>query len=144
MGRDASVEMERIYSGTLIYRSCIDHFSACTVRHCWSQIKFHINNVIYSHIHRSPNYRFPAFVCKSLSRHSISRMDRLKKNEAKYVLYLFCVTFSLDYKSGNTVMQSCLPRDLQLRIQLFHVVRHRIKQSVEGGEWWMADLSERV
>jgi len=43
-------------------------------------IKCHINNVIYSRIHRSPNYRFPAFiVCKSPSRHSISRMDRLKK-----------------------------------------------------------------
>ena len=40
----------------------------------------HINNVIYSRIHRSPNCRFTAFVvCKSRSRRSISRMDHLKK-----------------------------------------------------------------
>ena len=51
-------------------------------------MKFHINNVIYSRIHRSPNYRFTALiVCKSRSRR-ISRMDRLKKKtEAKYLLF---------------------------------------------------------
>ena len=61
---------------------------ACTVRNFWSRIKFHINNIIYSRIHRSPNYRFPALiVCKSRSRRSISRVDRLKKKiEAKYLL----------------------------------------------------------
>jgi len=69
------------YSRTSIYRSRIDRFPASTIRHFWSRIKFHINNVIYSRIHRSPNYRFPAFiVCKSTSRHRISRMDHLKKN----------------------------------------------------------------
>ena len=42
-------------------------------------MKFHINNVIYSRIYRSPNYRFTALiVCKSRSQRSISRMD--KKN----------------------------------------------------------------
>ena len=77
------------YSGTSIYRSRNDRFSACTVRNFWSRIKFHINNVIYSRIHRSPNYCFPALiVCKSRSRRSISRMDRLKKKiEAKYLLF---------------------------------------------------------
>ena len=70
-----------IYSGTSIYRSHIDRFPTSTIRHFWSRIKFHINNVIYSRIHHSPNYRFPTFiVCKSPSRHSISCMDRLKKN----------------------------------------------------------------
>ena len=69
------------YSRTLIYHSRIDRFPASTIRHFWSRIKFHINNVIYSRIHRSPNYCFPAFiVCKSTSRHRISRMDHLKKN----------------------------------------------------------------
>ena len=77
-----------IYSGTSIYRSRNDRFPASTVRHFWSRMKFHINNVIYSRIHRSPNYRFTALiVCKSRSRRSISRMDRLKKKiEAKYLL----------------------------------------------------------
>ena len=69
-----------LYSGTSIYRSRNDCFPACTVRNFWSRIKFHINNVICSRIHRSPNYRFPALiVCKSRSQRSISRMDRLKK-----------------------------------------------------------------
>ena len=70
-----------VYSRTSIYRSRVDRFPASTIRHFWSRIKFHINNVIYSRIHRSPNYRFPAFIeCKSTSRHRISCMDRLKKN----------------------------------------------------------------
>jgi hypothetical protein len=100
-----------VYSGTSIYRSRIDCFPAFIVRHLWSRIKFHTNNVIYSRIHRSPNYRFTAFiVCKSRSRHSISRMDRLKK---KLIEVFICITFSLDYKFGNTVMQS---RDLQLLV----------------------------
>jgi hypothetical protein len=69
------------YSGTSIYRSRNDRFPACTVRNFWSQIKFHINNVIYSRIHRSPNYRFPTLIVrKSRSRRSISRVDHLKKN----------------------------------------------------------------
>ena len=68
------------YSGISIYRSRNDRFSACTVRNFWSRIKFHINNVIYFRIHRFPNYRFSALiVCKSRSRRSISRVDRLKK-----------------------------------------------------------------
>jgi hypothetical protein len=52
-------------------------------------MKFHINNVIYFRIHLSPNYRFTALiVCKSRSRRSISRMDRVKKKiEAKYLLF---------------------------------------------------------
>ena len=71
-----------------IYRFDIDRFSACTVRNFWSRIKFHINNVIFFRIHRSPNYRFSALIiCKSRSRRSIFRMDRLKKKiEAKYLL----------------------------------------------------------
>ena len=66
-----------IHSGTSIYRSSNDRFPACTVRHFWSGMKFHINNVIYSRIHCSPNYRFTAvIVCKSRFRRSISRMNR--------------------------------------------------------------------
>jgi len=78
-----------IHSRTSIYCSRINRFPASTIRHFWSRIKFHINNVIYSRFHRSPNYRFPAFIiCKSTSRHRISRMDRLKKIEAKYLRYI--------------------------------------------------------
>ena len=103
-------ENKNKYSRTSIYRSRIDRFPASTIRHIWSRIKFHINNVIYSRIHRSPNYRFPAFiVCKSPFRQSISCMDRLKKKLKRSI----CVTFSLDYKFGNTVKQS---RDLQLHV----------------------------
>ena len=77
-----------IYSGIAIYRFDIDRFSACTFRNFWSPIKFHINNVIYFRIHRSPNYRFSALIiCKSRSRRGIFCMDRLKKKiEAKYLL----------------------------------------------------------
>ena len=102
------------YSGTSIYRSRNDRFPACTVRHFLSRMKFHINNVIYSHIHRSPNYHFTALiVCKSQSRRSISRMDRLKK-KLKRSNYYLCY-LSLDYKSGNTVMQSRFAHGPQLR-----------------------------
>ena len=85
----AVAQWKNVYSGTSIYRSRNDRFPARTVRNFWSRMKFHINNVIYSRIHRSPNYRFPALiVCKSRSRRSISRMDRLKKKiEAKYLLF---------------------------------------------------------
>jgi hypothetical protein len=53
-------------------------------------MKFHINNVIYSRIHHSPNYRFTALiVCKSRSQRNISHIDRLKKKfEAKYLLFV--------------------------------------------------------
>ena len=76
------------HSGIAIYRFDIDRFSACTVRNFWSRIKFHINNVIYFHIHCSQNYRFSALIiCKSRSRRGIFRMDRLKKKiEAKCLL----------------------------------------------------------
>ena len=75
---------------------------ACTVRHIWSQMKFHINNVIYSHIHYSPNYHFTTLiVCKSQSWCSISRMDCLKKRNWSEV-FIICVTFSLDYKFGGS------------------------------------------
>jgi hypothetical protein len=77
------------YSGTSIYHS----HNACTVRHFWSRMKFHINNVIYSHIHRSPNYRFTAMIiCKSWSWRSISRMDRLggKNFFLKWSIYYLC------------------------------------------------------
>ena len=52
------IQKGTIYSGTSIYRSRNIRFPACTVCHFWSRMKFHINNVIYSRIHRSPNYRF--------------------------------------------------------------------------------------
>ena len=82
-----------IYSGTSIYRSHNDHFPACTVCHFWSRMKFHINDVIYSHIHRSPNYRFTTLiVCKSRSPRSISRMDRLKKKKNWNEVIIICVT----------------------------------------------------
>ena len=76
------------YSGIAIYRFDIDRFSARTFRNFWFRIKFHINNVIYFRIHRSPNYRFSALIiCKSRSRRGIFRMERLKKKiEAKYLL----------------------------------------------------------
>jgi hypothetical protein len=93
-----------IYSGTSIYRSSINHFPAYTIRHFWSRIKFHINNVIYSRIHRSPNYRFTAFiVCKSRSQHSISRMDRLKKKLNRSI-YLHYILFGLQiWQHSNAV-----------------------------------------
>jgi len=77
------------YSGISIYHSRSDRFPACTIRHFCSRMKFHINNVIYSRIHCSLDYRFTALiVCKSRSQRSISRMDRLKKKfEAKYLLF---------------------------------------------------------
>jgi len=57
-----------MYSGISIYRSCNNRFPACIIRHFWSRMKFHINNVIYSRIHRSLNYRFTALIiCKSRS-----------------------------------------------------------------------------
>jgi hypothetical protein len=67
-----------IYSGISIYRSRNVRFLVFIVRHLWSRIKFHVNNVTYFCIHRSPTYRFSAFItCKSRSRHSISHMDFL-------------------------------------------------------------------
>jgi len=109
------------YSGTLIYRSRNDHFPACTVHHFWSRMKYHTNNIIYSCIHRSLNYRFTALiVCKSRSRCSISRMDRLKKKMKRSNYYLRYP--SLDYKSGNTVMQSRFARGPQLRVRIISVI----------------------
>ena len=94
---------------------------ACTVCHFWSRMKSHINNVIFSHIHRSPNYHFTTLIiCKSRSRRSISRMDCLKKKlkwSNYYLRYL-----SLDYKSGNTVMQSRFARGPQLRVRIISVI----------------------
>jgi len=93
-----------VYSGILIYRSYNDCLPACTVRHFWSRMKFHINNVIYSCIHRPPNYCFTALtVCKSRSWHSISRMDRLKKKiEAKYLLFALPSLWTI-----NVARQQC-------------------------------------
>ena len=68
-----------------------DHFPACTIHHFWSRMKFHINNVIYSRIHCSPNYCFTALIiCTSRSRSSISRMDRLKKKLKRRSIYYMC------------------------------------------------------
>jgi hypothetical protein len=66
------------YSGISIYQPCNVRYPVFIVRHIWSRIKFHINNVIYFRINRSPDRRFSAFIaCKSRSRHSISHMDFL-------------------------------------------------------------------
>ena len=109
------------YSGTSNYRSHNDRFPACTVRHFWFRMKFHINNVIYSCIHRSRNYRFTALiVCKSRSPRSISRMDRLKKKWSE--VFIICVNFCLDYKSGNTVTHSRFARCPQLRVRVSSVI----------------------
>ena len=112
----------RMYSGTSFYHSHNDHFPACTVRHFWSRMKFHINNIIYSCIHRSPNYHFTALiVCKSWSWYSISHMDHLKKKNWIEV-FVICVTFSLDYKSGNTVTQSRFAHGPQLHVRIISVI----------------------
>jgi hypothetical protein len=67
-----------VYSGISIYWPRNVRFPVFTMRHLWSRIKFHVNNVIYICTHRSPNCRFSAFiVCKSRSQHSISHMDFL-------------------------------------------------------------------
>jgi hypothetical protein len=63
------------------------------MRHLRSRIKFHINNVIYFRIHRSPNCCFFAFIaCKSQSRHSISQMDFLEwfvwEKKLKWAIYV--------------------------------------------------------
>jgi hypothetical protein len=64
-------------------------------------MNIHVNNVIYSHIHHSPNSLFTALiVCKSRSRRSISLMDRLNKKFLSEV-FIICITFSLDYKFGG-------------------------------------------
>jgi hypothetical protein len=85
-----------LYSGTSIYRSRNDRFPACTVRHFWSRMKFHINNVIHSRIHHSPNYRFTAFiVCKTRSQRSISHTDRKKKELKRSIYYLHYLLFGL-------------------------------------------------
>jgi hypothetical protein len=77
-----------MYSGISIYRPRNFRFSVFTMRHLWSRIKFHINNVIYFCIHRSQNCRFSAFIaCKSRSWHSISRMVHLRK-KLKRAIYL--------------------------------------------------------
>jgi hypothetical protein len=81
------------YSGISIYRSRNVHFLVFTVHHLWFRIKFHINNVIYFCIHRSPTYRFSAFIaCKSCSRHSICHMDFLAwfvwEKKLKRVIYV--------------------------------------------------------
>jgi hypothetical protein len=66
-----------IYSGISIYQPNV-RFLVFTVRHVWSRIKFHINNVIYFRINRSPELSLSTFIaCKSRSRHSISHMDFL-------------------------------------------------------------------
>ena len=108
-----------VYSGTSIYRSCNDHFPACTVRHFWSQMKFHTNNIIYSRIHRSLNYRFTALiVCKSQSRCSISRMDRLKKKLRWSIYYLRYLLFGLQiWQHSNAVTPHTLPSVPRLRYQ---------------------------
>jgi len=36
-------------------------------------------------------------------------------------VFIICVTFSLDYKTGNTVMQSCFARGCQLCIHVISV-----------------------
>jgi hypothetical protein len=51
-----------VYSGISVYRSRNVHFLVFIVRHLWSRIKFHINNVIYFCIHRSPDLSFSAFI----------------------------------------------------------------------------------
>jgi hypothetical protein len=59
-------------------------------------------------------------VRKSRSRRSISRMDRLKKKNWSKV-FIICFTFSLDYKFGNTVIQSRFARGPQLRVRVVSV-----------------------
>ena len=108
-----------IYSGTSIYRSRNDRFPTCTVCHFWSRMKFHINNVIYSRIHRSPNYRFTALiVCKSQSQHNISRIDRLKKKLRWSIYYLRYLLFGLQiWQHSNAVTPHTLPSVPRLRYQ---------------------------
>jgi hypothetical protein len=65
-----------LYSVLSIYRPCILRFSVFTVRHLRSRIKSHINNVIFSRIHRFLEQPFSRIhSCKKRSRHSISRIN---------------------------------------------------------------------
>jgi hypothetical protein len=67
-----------VYSWISIYRSHNVRFLVFIMRHLWSRIKFHINNVIYFRIHRSPDLSFfRLYRCKSRSRHSICHIDFL-------------------------------------------------------------------
>ena len=101
-GAEVHIWTRHKYSGISIYHSRNDRFPARTVRRFWSCMKFHINNIIYSRIHRFPNYRFTALIiCKSRSQRSISRIDRLKKNIWSEV-FIIWVTFSLEYKFGGS------------------------------------------
>jgi hypothetical protein len=84
-----------MYSVLLIYQPRILRFSVFTIRHLWSWIKSHINNVIFSHIHRFPELLFSRIHrCKKRSRHSISRInfsasiDRLRKKILKRDIYV--------------------------------------------------------
>jgi hypothetical protein len=84
-----------IYSVLSIYRPRILRFSVFTVRHLRSRIKSHINNVIFSCIHRFPELPFSRIHrCKKRSRHSISRInfsasiDRLRKKNLKRDVYV--------------------------------------------------------
>jgi hypothetical protein len=86
------------YSGILIYRPCNFCFPIFIMRHLWSRIKFHINNVIYFRIHRSPELSFfRLYACKSRSWHSISHMDFLawfvwEKNWSELFMWDPCCT----------------------------------------------------
>jgi hypothetical protein len=65
------------YTVNSIYQPRNVRFLVFIVRHLCSQIKLHINNVIFAFI-VSANCRFCAFIaCKSQSRHSISHVDFL-------------------------------------------------------------------
>jgi hypothetical protein len=119
------------YSGISIYRSRNVRFLVFIVRHLWSQIKFHINNVIYFCIHRSPNLSFiRLYRCKSRSRHSICHMDFLAwfvwEKKLKWAIYVGSV---LRTSATRGRLYVCtvypylfvlyhlrFPRDLQFRV----------------------------
>jgi hypothetical protein len=90
------------------------------VRHLWSRIKFHINNVIYFRINRSPNCRFSAYItCKSRSQHSIFHMDFL-------AWFVWGKKFKQAVYVGSLLHTSATCGRLYVCIQSTHIYLHYI------------------
>jgi len=137
----ATAECCIVYSGTSIYRSHNDRFPACTVRHFLVP-----NEVPYKQRYLFPHPSFPelSFYCTDRSYITVPTQHFLhgsfeKKNLSK--VFIICVTFSLDYKSGNTVTQSRFARGPQLRVhvisKLYFVASGSVLSGVISSIWFI-------
>jgi hypothetical protein len=138
-------------SGTSIYRSRNHRFPACTGRHFWSRMKFHINNVIYSRIHHSqtivlmhwsfvnhdPDAAFPTWIVWK------------KKTEAKYLLFVLPSIWTINMVTQ--LMQSRFARSPQLHVriisdifELYFVASGSVLSHVIYFLWTMAQPTKQV